>query len=81
MRGGCALRRALDNMLGGMALVVEAGSATAARIDEYRFGRVSHNNRHHTARRCLVEVDRMGFDRLAFKLAERVGFTAPRVST
>ena len=29
MRGGCALRRALDNMLGGMALLVEAGCDTS----------------------------------------------------
>ena len=65
------LGAALPALLDGYQLNAEAEEA----VKTYR-ARSKDGNSHHTARRCLQEIDAMFMADLAFRCAERIGFTA-----
>jgi hypothetical protein len=60
--------------------VLSGESHIKAAVDDYVTKQQGHGNTHHSARRCVVEIERFLIEDLAFRLAERVGFTARSVS-
>jgi hypothetical protein len=72
------LRMALPTLLDGMRL--HSGPAERHDIDSYMDSRGAATNYPHSARRALVEADRMSWDAACYRDAERVGFEVGEIS-